>query len=111
MAVLRRPVQPHEPQVEHTQNMTASISYDGGLTAGINVKNLDAAVAWYSDVLGMKLLYKLDDMGWGELKSPVGRVNVGLSQQTEVAGGGGAKDTPLNPELRGTAVVFANRST
>ena len=70
--------------------MASSINYDGGLTCAMSVTNLDAAIAWYQEVLGFELLYKLDDMGWCELKSPVDRVNVGLSQVETAGGKGGA---------------------
>ena len=70
--------------------MSAAISWDGGLTAAIGVSDLGKGLAWYQDVLGFKLLYKLDEMGWAELASPVARVNIGLSQREKVAAGGGA---------------------
>ena len=70
--------------------MTNPIAYDGGLTCALSVKDMDASIAWYQDVLGMTLRYKLDDMGWCELASPVERVNVGLSQVEEPRGAGGA---------------------
>lgn len=60
--------------------MAPSLGYDGGLTCSLDVANLDAAVAWYQDVLGFKLLYKVDALAWSELSSPVARVNVGLGQ-------------------------------
>lgn len=66
-----------------------AISYDGGLTCALAVRDLAASIAWYRDVLGMRLLYELKAMGWCELASPVARVNVGLSQveKPEVKGG------------------------
>lgn len=60
--------------------MAPSLGYDGGLTCSLDVSNLDASIAWYQDVLGFKLLYKVDAMAWCELASPVARVNVGLGQ-------------------------------
>jgi catechol 2,3-dioxygenase-like lactoylglutathione lyase family enzyme len=67
-----------------------AIGYDGGLTCALGVKSLDAGIAWYGDVLGFELIYRLDDMAWCELKSGVERVNVGLSQVEEAGGKGGA---------------------
>jgi len=60
--------------------MATSLGYDGGLTCSLDVSNLDASIAWYQDILGFKLLYKVDAMAWCELASPVARVNVGLGQ-------------------------------
>jgi predicted enzyme related to lactoylglutathione lyase len=71
--------------------MASSLNYDKGLTCALNVKDLKAAIAWYQDVLGFKLQYQLDEMGWCELETEVPGVNVGLSQvEDEIAGSGGA---------------------
>lgn len=69
--------------------MAAKIAYDGGLTCAMNCGDMERSIAFYREVLGFELLYKLDDMGWCELQSPVTRVNVGLSQveKPEVKGG------------------------
>ncbi len=68
----------------------AALGYDGGLTCAISVTNLDAAIAWYRDVLGMRMLYQVDEIAWCEFESPVARVNIGLSQVETVPQGGGA---------------------
>jgi len=68
----------------------AALGYDGGLTCAISVTNLDAAIAWYQDVLGMRMLYRVDEIAWCEFESPVARVNIGLSQVEAVPQGGGA---------------------
>ena len=70
--------------------MENSLGFDGGLTCAYGVADLGRSVAWYQDVLGFRLLYKLDEMGWCELATPVERVNVGLSQVEEAGGKGGA---------------------
>jgi len=67
-----------------------AIDYDGGLTCALGVKNLEAGVAWYRDVLGFEPLYVRADIAWGELVTGVARVNVGLSQVEEPGGKGGA---------------------
>ena len=60
--------------------MPSPIRYDGGLTCSIAVTDLNRSISWYRDVLDFELLYKLDDMGWCELKTEVAGVTVGLSQ-------------------------------
>jgi predicted enzyme related to lactoylglutathione lyase len=69
--------------------MADALGYDGGLTCAMQVTDLKTAIQWYRDVLGFKLLYQMDEMGWCELASPVARVSVGLSQveNPEVKGG------------------------
>ncbi len=69
--------------------MATDIDFDGGLTCAMQCINLDEAIDWYEDILGFSLLYRVEDMGWCELESPVARVNLGLSQveNPEVKGG------------------------
>lgn len=69
------------------------ISYDGGLTCSMGVTNLDKAIAWYRDILGFTLLYKMDTIAWCELSTPVARVNLGLGQVEQVTGKGGVTPT------------------
>ena len=57
-----------------------SIGYNGGLTLAVQVSDLAASIDWYQNVLGFKLLYKVDEIAWCELSSSVDKVNVGLSQ-------------------------------
>ena len=70
--------------------MASALGWDGGLTASMGVADLDRAIAWYKDVLGFTLLYKVDAMAWCEMSTPVARVNVGLSQVEKVSPEGGA---------------------
>jgi catechol 2,3-dioxygenase-like lactoylglutathione lyase family enzyme len=67
-----------------------TMGYDGGLTCALGVTDLDRSIAWYRDVLGFDLLYRLEDNAWCELKTGVERVNIGLSQVEEAGGKGGA---------------------
>ena len=67
-----------------------ALAYDGGLTCSIGVADLDRSIGWYRDVLGLELLYRLDDQAWCELKTAVERVNIGLSQVEHAGGKGGA---------------------
>ena len=68
----------------------AAISYDGGLTCALSVTSLDRSIPWYENVLGMKLLYRMDEIAWCEFETGVARVNVGLSQVESAGGPGGA---------------------
>ncbi len=70
--------------------MASPLGYDGGITASLGVSDLDSGIAWYQGVLGFELVYKLDDMGWAELKTETPGVNIGLSTREEAQGGGGA---------------------
>jgi catechol 2,3-dioxygenase-like lactoylglutathione lyase family enzyme len=72
--------------------MTEQIQFNGGLTLSLPVSDLDAAINWYQKTLGFELLYRLDDVGWCELKSSVDKVNVGLSV-VESPNPGGATPT------------------
>ena len=59
--------------------MASSLGYNGGLTCALNVKDMEKSLAWYQDVLGFKMLYKMEEMGWCELATNIDRVNIGLS--------------------------------
>jgi predicted enzyme related to lactoylglutathione lyase len=69
------------------------LGYDGGLTCSIQVKNIKESIKWYSDVLGFKLLYHIEDMGWAELATEIKGVNVGVSQVENPAKLSGTKLT------------------
>lgn len=68
--------------------MTTTLPYVAELTIAMQCTDLGRAIEWYTSVLGFELLYKLDDMGWAELKSSVPGVNVGVSQVESVKAGG-----------------------
>ena len=67
-----------------------AVEFDGGLTCSMGVADLDRSIAWYSDVLGMKLIYRREDIAWCEFQSAVERVKGGLSEVEEAGGKGGA---------------------
>ncbi len=68
----------------------ADLGFDGGLTAALGVSDLDRALAWYGDILGFRLRYRKDEIGWCELATPVAKVNIGLSVVEKAGGPGGA---------------------
>lgn len=72
--------------------MAERIRYDGGLTVSLPVANLDEAIDWYQTNLDFELKYRMDDIGWCELTSPVENVTLGLSV-VETPNPGGA--TPV----------------
>lgn len=72
--------------------MTNEIEFNGRLTCAMQCGDLGKAIAWYEEILGFKLLYRMDDMGWCEFQSPVDKVFVGLSEVEE-------------PELKGGATL------
>ncbi len=67
-----------------------AIGYDGGLTCSMGVTILDVSIAWYRDVLGFSLLYRMEEIAWCELSTGVARVNLGLGVREEAGGKGGA---------------------
>lgn len=71
-------------------NRAGELGYDGGLTCTLAVTNLNTSIAWFENVLGFVLEYKLEEMGWCELKTPTNGVGIGLSQVETVKSGGGS---------------------
>ena len=66
-----------------------NFKFEGGLTAAYNVSDVRRSIDWYQDVLGFKVQYHLEEMGWCEMETHIPKVNVGLSQveNPEVKGG------------------------
>lgn len=66
------------------------IDYSGDLTCSLQTADLDRAIKWYQDMLGFELLYRVDEIAWCEMKTPVHGATVGLSQVEKPQGKGGA---------------------
>ena len=62
--------------------------YNQNLTIAINVSDLERAIEWYQAVLGLELVYKLDQHGWGEMATATKHVTIGLGQTEELTAGG-----------------------
>jgi predicted enzyme related to lactoylglutathione lyase len=73
--------------------MASELGFDGGLTIAMQVADRKAAAAWYQEVLGFKLLYDVEQIGWCELASAVARVNIGLSEVEKPRVGAGPVPT------------------
>jgi catechol 2,3-dioxygenase-like lactoylglutathione lyase family enzyme len=91
----------------------SNINYDGSLTCAFGVKDLNQSLDWYKNNLGFEEQYKLEDMGWAEVKTPCSGVTMGLSQieDLKVEGGHtpvfGVKDIEATrAELEGNGVNF-----
>lgn len=70
--------------------MPADFAYDQTITTASSVSNLEKAIAWYGEHLGFDVLFKVEEMGWCEMKSPVNGVSLGLSQVEKPETKGGA---------------------
>ena len=68
--------------------MSNALPYIPGLTISMQCSDLERSINWYRDVMGFELLYKLDDLGWAELKTAIPGVNLGVSQVENVKIGG-----------------------
>ena len=68
----------------------APFEYVGRMTAALSVKNLDDSIAWYREMLGFELIYRLENWGWCELRTGVPGVNLGLGETDDVKTAGGA---------------------
>lgn len=67
--------------------------YAGDITLASSVKDLDASIAWFKDILGFDLSVRVDEAGWAEVSTPTPGVTIGLGQNEEVDGQGGT--TPV----------------
>jgi catechol 2,3-dioxygenase-like lactoylglutathione lyase family enzyme len=62
--------------------------YSENLVISVGVSDLDKAIDWYGDVLGLELVYKLDQHGWCEMSTATRHVTIGLGQTEELKLGG-----------------------
>lgn len=73
--------------------MTTELGYDGGISIGLPVRDLDKSIEWYGETLGLTFCYRMDDVGWAEMATATEGVTIGLSQVEKVETGGGATVT------------------
>ena len=66
------------------------VSFTETLTLEVSVTDMDKAVAWWQDTLGLPLAYRADEMDWAEIQLPTTGVTVGLNVNGPGAGTGGA---------------------
>lgn len=62
--------------------------YSQNMVISINVSDMEKAIEWYGDVLGLELVYKLDKYGWCEMATGTKHVTIGLGQTEEKKAGG-----------------------
>jgi catechol 2,3-dioxygenase-like lactoylglutathione lyase family enzyme len=69
--------------------VTVPFEYESkNLTISVNVSDLQRSIDWYREVLGFAVEYRMDEIGWCELTTPFGAVNIGLSQTEDQRAGG-----------------------
>ena len=61
--------------------------YSENIVISVGVSDLDRSIDWYKDVLGLELVYKLDQYGWCEMSTATKHVTIGLGQTEEVKPG------------------------
>jgi len=71
-----------------TEPLITPFAYDRQFVISVNVSNFEAAVEWYREALGFEVVYRLDEYGWGEVRTPWNGVTIGLSQTEELTHGG-----------------------
>ena len=63
-------------------------AYSEDLVISVGVSDMESAIEWYKDVLGLELVYKLDQHGWCEMSTATKHLTIGLGQTEEVKGRG-----------------------
>ena len=62
--------------------------YSQNLVISVGVSDFERAIEWYKDVLGLELVYKLDQYGWCEMSTATKHVTIGLGQNEDLKTGG-----------------------
>lgn len=68
--------------------MNDGLAYDGSLTLALGVRDRKASARWYTEHLGLELLYDVPEIGWCELSTSIAGVTLGLSEVEEPGPGG-----------------------
>lgn len=68
----------------------SNIAFKDELTVPFQVTDCLKSIAWYQDVLGFKLLYHVEEIGWCEMETHIKNVAVGFSQVEKPKVEGGA---------------------
>ena len=60
-----------------------ALGFNGTITLSSPVKDLDASIAWFKDVLGFDETFKVAEAGWAEVSTSAEGVSIGLSETEE----------------------------
>mgnify|MGYP006352375473 FL=1 len=63
------------------------VLYNQNLPISVGVSDLESPSEWYTDVLWLELVYKLDQHGWCEMSTATKHVTIGLGQTEDVKPG------------------------
>ena len=63
-----------------SNNRLESLGFKSSVVASTTVSNLEDSILWYSQKLGFELIYKVEEIGWCEMTTPVANLTIGLSQ-------------------------------
>jgi CreA protein len=84
---------PHQKEINMSNNRLESLGFKPTVVASTSVSNLENSIEWYSQKLGFNLIYKVEEIGWCEMTTPVPGVTIGLSQVE-------------NPEVKGVVMTW-----
>lgn len=65
-------------------------AYDGSTINSVGVRDMKVSKSWYQDVLGCKVFYELEEMGWCELTTSCADAIIGLNADPD------HKPSPVN---------------
>lgn len=68
--------------------MPSPLNFNGGCTLSLGVKDRKASTKWYTEVLGLTLLYDVPEIGWCELATETKGLNIGFSDVEKPTPGG-----------------------
>lgn len=69
--------------------VATNLGYLKETTCAINVSDFKAAARWYEEVLGFEKIYDVPDIGWGEWRTNVPGMTLGISEVESPKGNSG----------------------
>ncbi|MBI5948734.1 MAG: VOC family protein [Chloroflexi bacterium] len=69
--------------------MSGAIAFQPTTVGAISVSDFKKSVDFFTKVLGFEVEYAVEEMGWGEIRTNVPGLTIGISQVEEGAGGKG----------------------
>lgn len=81
---------PQDEPARDAEPASPPIRFQAVSVVQLAVRDLDRAVAFYGETLGMELTFRSEELGWAEFQTAVPGLSIGLSLEEDAGGTGSA---------------------